>query len=254
MTQLSPEQIAQYAIKAGFRGDGAVKAVAVALAESGGRTDAVNRNSDKYRSIDRGLWQINSKWHPEVSAAAAFNPAQAAAHAYRISNGGKSWSPWSTWKNGSALTQIGRARLAVAKASKGAGAQPAMDGPLGPKWTEEEKLRNQLERELQGEPLKDGATLSDLAPDSPLEAMRQTLVLAVHAAKWIGDSHNWTRVAFVIGGAGALLLGASMLANQQVMKSDAVKALTGAATNVLPTGKAAKAVGAAAATTPTPAS
>ena len=46
-------------------------AVRVARAESSLNTKATNTNTDK--SIDRGLYQINSKWHPEVTADQAFD-------------------------------------------------------------------------------------------------------------------------------------------------------------------------------------
>lgn len=250
MTRLTPEQIAQHALAAGFRGDGAVKAVAVALAESGGRTDAVNRNSDKYRSVDRGLWQINSKWHPEVSAAQAFNPATAARHAYRISSGGKSWSPWSAWKNGAALTQLGRARLAVAAAQRGTpGAAKIKNGTPGSggEVSPEDELREKLRKELEGQPFKEWGTLGDALPDNPVEAARQMTVLAVRTAKWLGDSHNWVRIVYVVAGSAAVLYGAAQLAGVGL----APKQVASTAMAVMPQGKAAKAVGVAAAATPT---
>lgn len=47
-------------------------ALAVAEAESNFNPQAINKNADD--SIDRGLFQINSKWHPEVSDQQAFDP------------------------------------------------------------------------------------------------------------------------------------------------------------------------------------
>jgi len=49
--------------------------VAVALCESGLNPDAVNLNPDG--SIDRGLFQWNDLWHPEVSDEEAFDPEKA---------------------------------------------------------------------------------------------------------------------------------------------------------------------------------
>lgn len=43
----------------------------VAKCESGLKPNATNINTDK--SIDRGLYQINSRWHPEVTADQAFD-------------------------------------------------------------------------------------------------------------------------------------------------------------------------------------
>jgi hypothetical protein len=92
---MTPGEIAAVAKQAGFKGVGLAWAVAVSLAESGGRPDAVNVNKDGSR--DRGLWQINDKAHPNVSDAQAFNPATAAQAAYAISSGGSRWTPWNTY-------------------------------------------------------------------------------------------------------------------------------------------------------------
>ena len=51
--KVTPQQIAGYAIAAGFPPDQIATAVAVALAESGGETTATNKNSNG--SIDYGL-------------------------------------------------------------------------------------------------------------------------------------------------------------------------------------------------------
>lgn len=56
MATLTAAQIKGYAKDAGFAGDDLDIAVAVALAESGGRTDAYN---GKGRDRSYGLWQIN---------------------------------------------------------------------------------------------------------------------------------------------------------------------------------------------------
>jgi hypothetical protein len=71
---------------------------AVALAESGGDPHARNVNTDG--SVDRGLFQINSKAHPEVSDACAYNVFCATKAALRISNHGTDWTPWTTYKTG----------------------------------------------------------------------------------------------------------------------------------------------------------
>ena len=46
-------------------------AVPVEWAEAGGNADAKHGNTDG--SIDRGLWQINSRWHPQVTDAQAYH-------------------------------------------------------------------------------------------------------------------------------------------------------------------------------------
>ena len=116
MAILSDVQIAQYAAKGGFSGSGIVTAIAVALAESGGNPAAqgVNRNAQgKVTSIDRGLWQINSVYHSEVSDSCAFNPSCAAGQAFRISGQGANWTPWSTYTNGAYRNYTARALVAA---------------------------------------------------------------------------------------------------------------------------------------------
>lgn len=72
-------------------------AVAVAWAESRGDPRARGQNSDSY---DRGLWQINSKWHPDVSDSCAYDAKCNAAQAKRISSNGNNWRPWATYNHG----------------------------------------------------------------------------------------------------------------------------------------------------------
>lgn len=72
-------------------------AVAVAWAESKGNPKARGQNSDSY---DRGLWQINSKWHRDVSDSCAYDAKCNAQQAKRISSNGNNWSPWATYKHG----------------------------------------------------------------------------------------------------------------------------------------------------------
>jgi hypothetical protein len=69
---------------------------AIANAESSRNTKARNVNPDAHRSVDRGWFQINSYWHPEVSDACAYNAFCSARAAYRISKGGTDWSQWAT--------------------------------------------------------------------------------------------------------------------------------------------------------------
>jgi hypothetical protein len=81
-------------------------AVAVALAESGGDSRATNAAGNTPPSTDRGLWQINSYWHPEVSDDCAFDPWCATSHAAEISRYWTDFSPWSAYNNGSYRTYL----------------------------------------------------------------------------------------------------------------------------------------------------
>lgn len=83
---------------AGFSGDALATMLAIGTAESSLVTTAQHTNSDG--SIDRGVFQINNRWHPEVSDACAYDLSCSAQQVYRISNGGKSFSPWSTYTSG----------------------------------------------------------------------------------------------------------------------------------------------------------
>jgi len=200
VSTLTPAQIGTYAAGAGFSGAGLRNAIAVALAESGGRTDAVGTNSDRWHSRDRGLWQINDHWHPEVSDAAAFDPGRAAAAAYRISGGGRDWSPWSTWKNGTAQAQFGRAQLAANQsAGSSSNAQQAGWFPVIPGTPDVNGLLG----------LGDLLGLGGIT--NPLEVGKEVLVMAVKTGAWLADPHNWQRVAMVAGGTVGILLALEMI-------------------------------------------
>jgi len=76
-------------------------AVAISKAESSWIVNNWHKNGDG--SIDRGLWQINDKWHPEFND---FNrlltdPDYNAAAAFQISGHGVDWTPWATYNDGS---------------------------------------------------------------------------------------------------------------------------------------------------------
>jgi hypothetical protein len=88
-------------------------ATAVAKAESDFRPDATNTVGNAH-GTDRGLWQINSYWHPDVSATCAFSASCNARAMVRISDTGTDWSPWRTYKNGTHLPFMTQARGAQA--------------------------------------------------------------------------------------------------------------------------------------------
>ncbi len=112
---LSYRAVAQLAKDAGISctGDRIAIATAVAKAESGFRPTITNTAGNAH-GIDRGLWQINSYWHPEVSAACALSASCNARAAARISSRGTKWSQWWTYKNGKHLPYMSQARAAKA--------------------------------------------------------------------------------------------------------------------------------------------
>lgn len=94
---------------------------AIAQAESGLDKDKVSpANSDG--SHDHGLWQINDKAHRKWFTNPRFDMTRVsdnAAAMAEISNGGKDWSPWTTYKNGTYqqyLPQSSQVAQQVAKA------------------------------------------------------------------------------------------------------------------------------------------
>lgn len=204
---LSAEEIARVAYDAGFKDRTTLaRAVAVALAESSGKIRATHTNSDSSKSIDRGLWQINSRWHPEVSEADAFNPPAAAAAAYRISSGGKSWSAWATWGSGAAAAQMPRATLAAAKVLQAPGSVV-----IDASWW------NPLDL------LPDGAgdalgSVGDalMFPTELVRLAGQITEIWVRGSVWMMNPNNWLRVLEVMAGAGVVVLGVKMLADSGV--------------------------------------
>lgn len=119
----SAEEIAAYGYRAGWRGNDLAVAVAVALAESSGRTDAVGdtalQNDTWGPSV--GLWQIRSlnadrgtgKTRDEL---ANKDPQTNANHAHEIWKG-SGWGAWSTYSNRAYLLYMPRALPAAAAAN-----------------------------------------------------------------------------------------------------------------------------------------
>ena len=102
---------------AGLSAGTAVTATAVGLAESSCTASATNRNGATSGcasgSVDRGMWQINSCYHAEVSVTCAFDAVCNAKAAYRISSSGTNWRPWSTYNSGAYRSHLSDAQSAV---------------------------------------------------------------------------------------------------------------------------------------------
>lgn len=93
MARYSIAEIFQAAVSAGFSPSQASTWTAIAMAESGGRLDAVNDQGED----SRGLWQINIA--PDVRSNTwgdLSDPAVNARAAYEISRGGIDMRPWTT--------------------------------------------------------------------------------------------------------------------------------------------------------------
>lgn len=94
-------------------GERIATAVAVARAESSFRPQITNTVGNAH-GIDRGLFQINSYWHPEVSASCALSASCNTRAAVRISKKATRWTEWWTWKNNKHKPFMSQARNAQA--------------------------------------------------------------------------------------------------------------------------------------------
>lgn len=134
MTRLNNDQIAQLALSRGLTDQQATVAVAIALAESGGKDDARNPKSGTQSTgcVAYGLWQIldcpGPKWDVPYRRAVAASPADTGLNAdamIAISNHGKSWGPWTTYP---AVSAPFMAAAAIAVANVHRGPQPNAGG------------------------------------------------------------------------------------------------------------------------------
>ncbi|MEV6828703.1 transglycosylase SLT domain-containing protein [Amycolatopsis sp. NPDC051102] len=176
MTKLSAGEIARHAYAAGFRGQGLTTAVAVALAESGGRTTAHNATppDDSY-----GLWQINMlgalgperrhQYHLK-SDDQLFDPDTNARVANRISGDGHDFTPWSTYTNGAYKHHLAAAREAARNVTAHHG-KPHARGGGEPLRVDDTVLHGYVRRARHVADALDGATgqlrdVRDIAEDS----------------------------------------------------------------------------------------
>ena len=177
---LTPKQIAVWATQAGFTGNDVTTAVAVALAESGGRIDATNTNTNG--STDYGVWQINSIHADEFAKHPQWWSVENADMAHDIwAAAGNSWKPWTTYTSGAYNMFLGQA-------SSAAGAvDPGGFGAGGADST------------------KTVTTIPGI--DSIAESLSGFATGVAAVTAWISDPHNWERIGLVIIG-GALVVGA----------------------------------------------
>ena len=101
---------------AGWRGNTLKTAIAIGMAESTCNPAAYHTNSDG--SIDRGLWQINSRWQPEGSKTCAYDAKCNGKEANRIYREARGFSPWSTYNGGQYRTHLTEAANACKRTGK----------------------------------------------------------------------------------------------------------------------------------------
>lgn len=108
--KLEIPQLIALAAGAGFVGDDLTTAVSIALAESGGNSQAYNPERAAGAAEGAGsfgLWQIYRTAHPEFATWNLLDPAVNAAAAYSVYQGaGNSFRPWSTYKNSAYLAHV----------------------------------------------------------------------------------------------------------------------------------------------------
>jgi hypothetical protein len=120
--------------QAGFRGDGLKMAYAIAMAESGGNRRAHNGNAGTGDN-SYGLFQINmlGGMGPErrrqyglSSNDSLFDALTNARVAFKMSNGGKNWKPWSTYGTGAYQQYYGGSGQDVSSSGSGIGGDPVV--------------------------------------------------------------------------------------------------------------------------------
>lgn len=180
--------------------------VAVAYAESGGRTDATNQNRNGSR--DLGLWQINDGAHPWIKSQNWQDPGVNTAAAFRVwREAGGSWRPWVAYTSGSY-------RQYLLQGKQGADA-PVTPGASDP---------------LVADPALGLGDITDAA-----ESVADAVKLAASVATWVANPHNWLRVAWVAGGGVMILAGLNLAARP--LTAPAVSSVKGVAKTVATKGK-----------------
>lgn len=232
-TTLSAKDIAGYAAGAGFSGAALETAVAVSLAESSGRPNAVGdialQTAEWGPSI--GLWQIRSRKAEKGKGTARDadrlpDPAFNARSAYTISNGGANWSPWSVYKTGAYRLYLLQAKKGVkdngGRAIATARTNPAATGTL-----------DAVAQGLHAVPgVDEAAAVVDTA-----SALAGLATYPARVTAWLSDRNNMIRVLKVVSGVGLLIAGLV------VVSRPAVSRVTSEVLGAVGTGKAAKIAG-----------
>lgn len=180
----------QVARGAGFgkTDDMLVTAVAVALAESSGRTKAVS-----VTGCCIGLWQINTRVHPYTKTQMN-DPTQNAAAAWSISKQGTDWSPWTAYNTGAYL-------LYKSSVERQLGATPGSAD------------------------VSDTASES-VGSGDVFDTIGDIVMFPELVRQWLSDRNNITRIMKVMTGAGLILAGVVLVVKP--VFAPAAKAVIGA--------------------------
>lgn len=118
-TPLTMMQIGAFAYNAGVISQSALAtAIAIAMAESGGKLTAHNPGSATDREDSYGLWQINILAHPNFNKAQLYTASYNATAMYQVSGGGINWNPWGTYTSGKYKPFLSQAQTAAAQVIK----------------------------------------------------------------------------------------------------------------------------------------
>lgn len=219
MARLTDRQIAGLAAMIPWEGQDLRIGVALALAESGGNTTITNRNSNG--SIDTGVWQINSVHGTSVEDLK--DPVVNAQMAGRI-KAEQGWTAWSAYDNGRYRQFLERAGRAAANPDR--------------EWAAAQAAAGHVSTFGGGVDLPDIPVVDDVM--GAIMAFVDTVVDTVNKLiEWVGDPHNWARIAWVVGGAGVVFVSARVFM-EPVIKPIEQK-ITGAATAVATKGASATA-------------
>lgn len=264
---MDANQIYITARAAGFTVYPAVTATAIAMAESGG--DPANIGDVKLEDATYGpsvgLMQVRSlKSETGTSKSRDANkltdPLFNMKAAYSISLGGTNWLPWSTY------TTTDPKHSYKQFLPEAQGARLASDPILTQKLAVKKDWATILFEAGVNAVVPGGALINaggaatagagaladaiNTSVGNPLDAAKAGLALLSKAGAWMGDSHNWGRVALVVAGSAGVLAGLSMLARAGAGPVSSVAAapvkVAKAAASVVPVGRAAKIVGTAA--------
>ncbi len=221
---MTPEQIYLTARAAGFAYYPAQTITAIAMAESGGDPAAVGDKhlTTAYWGPSVGLTQVRSVKSQsgtgkERDATKLTDPLFNMKAAYKISLGGTVWTPWTTYTTTDPQHSYKRFKATAIGAA-------LSQQPIVTKKLAEGKDWLTIVMEAGGNAVIPGAgTIGVEGADAvagaiagtvgdPLAAAKAALALAAKAGAWMGDSHNWARVAMVVAGAAGILAGLTMLA------------------------------------------
>lgn len=116
---LDMDQISRLVLDAGFTGEAAATAVAIIWVESRGNVYAININdiptSKAYLSMDVGLCQWNTYWHPDFPISSALDPRKSVERMFAYSRGGTRFNLWMAYTGKYYLKYMDYARACLAR-------------------------------------------------------------------------------------------------------------------------------------------